>query len=129
MTQTIIDYVELPAVSMTATKDFYTAAFGWAWVDFGPNYAGFDGAQITVGLNTEATPAPPHDAGSENSIGPLVLFSTDDLEAAEERIRAAGADLISPPYDYPGGRRFHFRDPSGNILGVYAATPPADAQQ
>jgi predicted enzyme related to lactoylglutathione lyase len=34
-------------------------------------------------------------------------------------VRSAGGEVVEGPFDYPGGRRFHFRDPSGNVLGVF----------
>ena len=114
-----ISYIELPATEFEDTKAFYTAAFGWSWVDYGPSYAAFVGAGIEVGLNAEATPAATHPSGAENAIGPFVLFAANDLEAMERKIRDARGEIVSGPYAYPGGHRFHFRDPSGNILGVY----------
>lgn len=122
-----IDYIELPAIDIDETKRFYTAAFGWAWVDYGLTYAARDGdgvgdgvgGAVEVALNTLATAAPRHAPGEENGIGPLVLFSTADLEAVESAVRAADGEIISAIYRYPGGRRFHFADPSGNVLGVY----------
>jgi predicted enzyme related to lactoylglutathione lyase len=38
----------------------------------------------------------------------------------EAKVRAAGGEILRPPYDFPGGRRFHFRDPSGNELAVWS---------
>jgi predicted enzyme related to lactoylglutathione lyase len=35
-------------------------------------------------------------------------------------VAAAGGRITNGPYDFPGGRRFHFTDPSGNELGVWA---------
>lgn len=114
-----INYVELPAPDLPGTKAFYTAAFGWEFVDYGPVYAGYQGLHVELGLNSLAVAGPAHAAGSENAVGPLVLFSTTDLAATERAVTSAGGTIVSPPYDYPGGRRFHFRDPAGNILGVY----------
>lgn len=114
-----ISYIELPATDLAATKAFYTEAFAWTWADFGPTYAAFDGAGIEGGISTEGTVAEAPDPGSESGIGPLVLFSTGDLDTTLATVTSAGGEITSPPYDYPGGRRFHFRDPSGNILGVY----------
>ncbi len=116
---TVISYIELPAAGLAETKAFYTAVFGWTWVDYGPTYAAFEGAGIEGGLNAEATPGASHDPGAQNAIGPLVLFGTDDLGAVEAKVIEAGGEIISGQYDYPGGRRFHFRDPSGNVLAVY----------
>lgn len=117
-----VTYVELPAPSFEATKKFYTETFGWQWTEYAPTYAAYElsaGAQIEVGLNGTATSAPPHEPGSENSIGPLVLCESADLEASLAEVTTAGGEIVSAIYPYPGGRRFHFADPSGNILGVY----------
>ena len=119
MTAPQIDYLEVPATDLLATKAFYTTAFSWSWVDYGPGYAASGDAGIEFALNTEATVAPTPDTGSENGIGPLVLFSTKDLAATEAAVTTAGGTITSPPYEYPGGHRFHFADPSGNVLGVY----------
>lgn len=118
-TDAIIDYLELPAVDLTATKRFYQEAFGWEWVDYGPTYAASSTAGPEVALSIEATTAPAHSPNAQSAIGPLVLFSTSDLDATLERITAAGGTIVSEAYAYPGGRRFHFHDPSGNTLGVY----------
>ena len=48
-----------------------------------------------------------------------VLVISDDLEASQAAVTEAGGEVVEGPFDYPGGRRFHFRDPSGNVLGVF----------
>ena len=68
-----IDYVELPAGDLAAAKSFYTAAFGWGFTDYGPTYAGFEGAGLDGGLASG-------DAASK--MVPLVILKADDLEAA-----------------------------------------------
>jgi uncharacterized protein len=107
-----IDYVELPAGDLAATKSFYAAAFGWGFTDYGPTYAGFEGAGLDGGL-----------AGGEaaSTTVPLVILKADDLEAALGRVEAAGGTITAPIFEFPGGRRFHFRDPAGNELGVWGA--------
>ncbi|MEU6014970.1 VOC family protein [Streptomyces sp. NPDC047515] len=46
-----------------------------------------------------------------------VIFSTDDCDAAFERIRASGAEVLQEPIDQPYGvRDCAFRDPAGNML-------------
>lgn len=118
-----IDYVELPAPEFEGSKRFYSLVFGWNWTQYGPTYAAYEGGSVEIGLNGAATAAPAHAQGSEDSIGPLVLLSCDDLEARQAEVAAAGGVIVSPIYPYPGGRRFHFVDPSGNILGVYQSDP------
>ena len=116
MTEThhAISYVELNVSDLPATRAFYESAFGWRFNDYGPTYAGIrapEGAGEVGGLNAERAPV---------SGGPLVLLYSDDLDATVAAVEAAGGQVVSGPYDYPGGRRFHFTDPSGNELGVYA---------
>ncbi len=36
-----INYVELPAQNIEATKNFFTKVFGWSFVDYGPEYTAF----------------------------------------------------------------------------------------
>ena len=52
--------------------------------------------------------------------GPLVILYSDDLEATLQRVRDAGGRIVEEPFEFPGGRRFHFLDPSGNELAVWA---------
>ena len=112
----VIDYVELNVSDLPATRAFYEQAFGWEFNDYGPTYAGIrsaSGGDEIGGLNAEGEPQPG---------GPFVLLWSDDLDASAEAIRSAGGEVTEGPYEYPGGRRFHFRDPSGNVLGVYQAS-------
>ena len=109
-----IDYVELAVGDLPAAKAFYTSAFGWAFNDYGPEYAGIrrsDGEGEVGGLSVVAEPRPG---------GPLVLLYSEDLDATVAAVQAAGGSIVSGPYEFPGGRRFHFTDPSGNELGVWA---------
>ena len=101
-----IDYVELAAGDLPATKRFYAEAFGWRFTDYGPTYAAFDEG-IGGGLQGDAAEAPK---------APLVVIYAEDLEAMLDKVTVAGASITRPIFAFPGGRRFHFRDPSGNEL-------------
>jgi predicted enzyme related to lactoylglutathione lyase len=107
-----LDYVEFTVHDLAEAKRFYTAAFGWAFTDYGPAYAGIQGADREVGGLTEAE--------TPRTGGPLVILYSDDLEASLRAVEAAGGTVSTPPFAFPGGRRFHFRDPSGNELAVWA---------
>ncbi|MGY1744834.1 VOC family protein [Blastococcus sp. SYSU D00695] len=113
-----IDYVELTVTDLDAAKRFYTGAFGWEFTDYGPGYAGFrdgrGGAAESGGLALGEAPRP---AG-----GPFVLLFSADLDASAAAVERAGGRVVQGPYEFPGGRRFHFTDPSGNELGVWAAS-------
>ena len=107
------NYIELPAVDIPAMKAFYTASFGWSYVDYGPNYAAITGAGIDGGFDGDAGDRKPSNQGA------LVILHSDDLEGSEQSVRAAGGKITVPIFSFPGGRRFHFTDPSGNELAVW----------
>lgn len=111
-----IGYIELGVTDLAAAEQFYANAFGWAFNEYGPSYAGIrtdpaDPAAEIGGLNGEAPVRPG---------GPLVLLYSGDLDATLQSVVAAGGAVTVDPYVFPGGRRFHFADPSGNELGVWA---------
>jgi len=110
-----ISYVELPVKAVGAVRDFYAGAFGWAFTDFGPDYAATTTGDTDIGLN-----------GSTDhviaNIMPIVEVK-EDLEGALDRVVAAGGEITMPIFAFPGGRRFHFRDPAGHELGVCINEP------
>ncbi|MDO9377561.1 MAG: VOC family protein [Nocardioidaceae bacterium] len=110
-----IDYVELTVTDLDRAKRFYADAFAWAFNDYGPEYAGIQGADADA---AEVGGLYAH--GEVRPGGPLVLLYSDDLDASVEAVTAAGGQVTTGPYEFPGGRRFHFADPSGNELGVWA---------
>jgi len=121
MTRPVLNNIELPATDLDATKAFYTEVFGWKWIDYGPTYSAAQTDNgLEIGFNTEATVAPPHDEGEGNAIGPLVLFQADELESNVAKVVDSGGEIRTPPHGFPGGSRFHFQDPSGNVLGIFA---------
>jgi uncharacterized protein len=110
-----IDYVELTVPDLEQAKRFYTDAFGWGFTDYGPAYAGIRNASgdgEVGGLR--------HDPEGPRPGGPLVLLFSNDLDATVAAVEAAGGRVVQPPYEFPGGRRFHFRDTSGNELGAWS---------
>lgn len=104
-----LNYVELPAGDLAATKAFYEAAFGWEMTGFGPTYAATTTGDTDIGLQGDA---------SEASKAALPVIEVDDLEAALAAVQQAGGTLVRPIFAFPGGRRFHFTDPSGNELAA-----------
>ncbi len=106
-----IDYVELPAGDMAAQTAFYGEAFGWTFQDYGPEYRAFDEG-LDGGFYTPGADAPRKP--------PLVVLYAHDLEGMEAKVRAAGGEITAPIFSFPGGRRFHFRDPGGNELAVWS---------
>ncbi len=108
-----IDYIELTVHDLAAAKAFYGGVFGWAFTDYGPGYAGIRGTpREQGGLSVGEVEAPAKGA-------PLVVLYSADLDATHAAVAAQGGSIETPPFDFPGGRRFHFRDPSGNVLAVW----------
>jgi len=109
-----LDYVELPATEIAATRSFYERAFGWTMMQFAPTYAATTTSDTNVGLQSDA---------SERPGAPLPVIQVEDLEAALAAVEAAGGEIVKPIRAFPGGRRFHFKDPSGNELAVWQVAP------
>ncbi len=108
-----INYIELPLKDVEATKAFYTAAFDWSFIDYGPDYQSFTGAAVDGGFNRQATASAP-------GAGVLVVLYSHNLEATLQAVRDAGATILKDIYSFPGGRRFHFVDPNGSELAVWS---------
>lgn len=109
-----ISYVELPVKQVGAVRDFYAGAFGWEFTDFGPEYSATTGGDVDLGLN----------GSSDHAIAQLLpIIEVQDLEDALDRVTAADGIITVPIFAFPGGRRFHFRDPAGNELGVFVNEP------
>lgn len=110
-----IDYVEFAVNDLEQSKKFYSEVFDWTFNDYGPEYSGIQDprnpAEEIGGLS-------PHQPTSRGD-GMLPLVRSDDVEATLARVLAAGGEVRIELHEYPGGRRFTFADPSGNILGVY----------
>jgi predicted enzyme related to lactoylglutathione lyase len=107
-----IDYIEFPSTSRAMTSAFFQAAFGWGVVSYGPDYDGIEGAGIDGGV----------DQDQGRVAATMAVVRTDNLDDAERRVTAAGGVITRPQFDFPGGRRFHFREPGGNEMAVYVAT-------
>ena len=106
-----IDYVELPsATAHELTRAFYAKAFGWSFTDYGPDYAATNSGDVDIGLNGQP---------EEALAAPLPVIRVDDLEAAFDAVMKSGGVIAKAIFSFPGGRRFHFIDPSGSELAVW----------
>lgn len=114
-----IDYIEFKMSDLAEAKRFYGAAFGWRFTDYGPDYAGIQGDGRELGGF--------HGGQAPQAGGPLVVLFSEDLEATLTAVVEAGGKVVTPPFTFPGGRRFHFSDPSGNELAVWSDKAPEQA--
>lgn len=114
MANVLINYVELPATNIEATKKFFIDAFGWSFVDYGPDYAAIQGAGLDGGFyRSELT------ATTAQGSALVVLYSSA-LEQAQQDVEKAGGTIVKPVFEFPGGRRFHFTCPSGNEYAIWS---------
>lgn len=102
------NYLEMKASDLPASKAFYEQAFGFAFTDYGPDYAAVEGGPVDIGLA----------AGSE-PVAPMPAFQSDDLEASLAQVKAAGGEIVKGIFAFPGGRRFECLDPAANRLAIY----------
>ena len=109
-----LNYVELPVSDIGAAKLFYERAFGWSLTGFGPTYAATTSGDTDIGLQADP---------GEATRAPLPVIEVDDLEAALAAVEAAGGRIVRPIFAFPGGRRFHFLDPSGNEAAAVKGDP------
>ncbi|MGT2492430.1 VOC family protein [Cupriavidus basilensis] len=107
-----IDNIEFNVSDIARSKAFYGGVFGWTFTDYGPTYCEFSDGRLTGGFTTGEEVRPG---------GPLVILYADDLAETQRRVEAAGATVVRPVFSFPGGRRFHFRDPDGYELAVWSA--------
>lgn len=108
-----INYVEFPARDLLKTKRFFLDAFGWSFQDYGPEYTAFSGAGINGGFFQS------DQCSSAAQGAALIVLYSENLEETLEHIKSAGGTIVKPIFRFPGGRRFHFTEPSGSELAVW----------
>lgn len=102
-----IDYIEFSSPDLEVTQQFFAKAFGWSFIDYGPDYRDIQNAGLGGGLERRARSCP------------LVVLKTDDLSKALETIRHAGGEITKEIFDFPGGQRFEFKEPGGTAMAVW----------
>ena len=105
-----INYVEFYAKDLEKVKEFYTKAFDWTFTDYGPTYTAFSDSGLEGGFEK---------TDDEIVNGALVILYHKDLEAIKKHIIESNGIISQDIFSFPGGRRFHFIDPSGNELAVW----------
>lgn len=105
-----IQYLEFLSKDLERAKEFYSKSFGWKFTDYGPDYTAFEGDYVDGGFTT----------GKPVKGTVLVILYSDDLEATQQKVKAAGGKIVKDIFSFPGGRRFHFSDPNGYELAVWS---------
>ena len=108
---TLINYVEFKAKDLEGVKAFYNQAFGWTFTDYGPTYTAFADGGLEGGFR---------EVKEDIVNGALIVLYHEDLVEIKNKITEAGGKIVEDIFSFPGGRRFHFTDPSGNELAVWS---------
>ena len=109
-----IDYIEFASRDLEATKDFFKKAFGWKFNDYGSEYCDFTNEGINGGFYRSEKTA---DAETGSA---LLIFYSKDLHVTQQKIEDSGGKITKQIFSFPGGRRFHFKEPGGNELAVWS---------
>ncbi|MDR3725226.1 MAG: VOC family protein [Terracidiphilus sp.] len=109
-----INYIEFTTPDIEGAKKFYSSVFGWTFNDWGPDYIDTSAEVAGIALGFARGEAP------QSKTAPLVVLYSSDLKATEAAIVAAGGSIVTPTFEFPGGRRFHFADGVGNVLAVWS---------
>src|SRR5271165_1585249 len=104
-----IGYIEFNASDIPATKKFYTDVFGLKFTDYGPEYTSFEDRRIAGGFRK----------GLVSPARTLIVIFVNDLSKAENRVKDAVRKITKEIFSFPGGSRFHFSDPNGNVLAAW----------
>ncbi|MDE5422522.1 hypothetical protein L3073_09920 [Ancylomarina sp. DW003] len=106
-----ITYVEFKANDLGKIKAFYTSAFNWTFTDYGPTYVAFSESGLDGGFEKSEEPI---------INGVLVVLYHKNLEEIKNKIVESLGTISKDIFSFPGGRRFHFIDPTGNELAVWS---------
>ena len=104
-----VSYIEFKANDLEKIKEFYSKTFDWVFTDYGPDYTVFAKSGLFGGFEkTEG----------QISNGALVVLYHSNLDDIINKITESKGEISKDIFPFPGGRRFHFIDPSGNELAV-----------
>ena len=109
-----IVYLELPGEDFDVLEAFYSGAFGWEFTDYGPEYRSFADPAFNGGFYKSS-----NQSSTDNGSALIVLYA-DDLEAIRDRVVRCKGSICKEIFSFPGGRRFHFKDPHGNELAIWS---------
>lgn len=107
-----IDYIEFPAKSineLTKSKEFFNDVFGWSYVQWGDDYIDTKDSGVGSGISAD-----------NPTNQPLPVIYVSDIQVSYDKVKSAGGTIVREVFTFPGGKRFHFKDPAGNELAVWS---------
>jgi len=115
-----LNYVEFPASDLGATKRFFEKVFSWTFLDYGPEYTAFTGEGLDGGFFQSPL------SSTTESGGALLVFYSQNLENTLAKVKQEQGKITKAIFSFPGGQRFHFKEPSGNEFAVWAELDAVD---
>ena len=116
-----ICYIEMPAVDIRRSADFYAKVFGWHLRQRGDGSTAFDHTTGEVS-GTWVVGRPPSSAP-----GLLLYIMVDSVAATVEKVIAQGGQIVQPIGADAPEVTARFRDPGGNVIGLYQEPARASA--
>jgi uncharacterized glyoxalase superfamily protein PhnB len=118
-----ICYIEIPATDVERSAEFYRRAFGWRTRRRGDGEIAFDDAVNEVSgawvLGRPPSPQP----------GLMIHIMVADALAAVEAVLSAGGEIVQDVDPAADETLARFRDPAGNVLGIYQQPGLAQAER
>ncbi|MDP9361372.1 MAG: VOC family protein [Acidobacteriota bacterium] len=108
-----ICYIEIPAIDVDRSSAFYANVFGWQTRKRGDGQLAFDDGVGEVS-GTWVVGRPPSSVP-----GLLVYIMVEDAEATIAAVVAHGGEVVQPIGADAPEITARFRDPAGNVIGVY----------
>ncbi|HET6700456.1 MAG TPA: VOC family protein [Gemmatimonadaceae bacterium] len=105
-------YIEIPTADAERSAAFYHTVFGWSIRRRSDGHSAFDDGVGEVSGSWVEGRAPSRDAGV------LIYVMVDDIQETMCRIFDAGGEIVEPPRER-GEIIARFRDPDGNMFGLY----------
>jgi predicted enzyme related to lactoylglutathione lyase len=112
-----LSYIQIPATNVRASADFYAGVFGWQvgtgnneHLSFSDSTRGMIGAWVTGPVSSQ-----------EQGILPYIYVH--GIDVVLERIKERGGEVVKPPYAEGGLWVATFRDPGGNVIGIWQQGP------
>ncbi|MBA3915991.1 MAG: VOC family protein [Acidobacteriales bacterium] len=108
-----ICYLEMPATDIARSADFYQKVFGWNIRQRGDGSTAFDDGVGEVS-GTWIVDRPP-----ATQPGLLFYIMVDSVAATVDSVVANGGEIVQPMGADAPEITARFRDPGGNIVGLY----------
>ncbi|HWW23212.1 MAG TPA: VOC family protein [Edaphobacter sp.] len=108
-----ICYIEIPAIDVARSADFYASVFGWKIRRRGDGATAFDDGVGEVS-GAWVLGRPP-----SSQPGLMVYVMVDSVAATVDAVVANGGEIVQPIGADAPEITARFRDPAGNVIGLY----------